>query len=143
MHTSLFSILLATAVGIVVANILYSPYLIGKIWAKEIQSYLKNPQQAMKRQWEIYGLFYIYLLFVSTVMGELVFASYNYYGGNKLLIGILTGFSVWLGISTPIQFLDYMSEGKPLKLFLINIFYQLLSLTMIGATLGLLTNKYI
>ncbi len=138
LHTSLFALLCATATGIVIANLWYSPFLFGKLWRQESKKYIKDPEATRKKSRQMYDLFYVYLLFVAIVLGELIFLALQFYGGDKVLVGAITGFCLWFGIATPILFLNYLGLGMPFKLFLLNTAYQMVSLTITGAVLGLL-----
>lgn len=142
-HTSFFALLCGAATGIVVSNILYYPRILGIIWSRQLTNYIKDPQKAMKRGDKLYGLFYLYSFIISLTMGEFVYYANQLFEGNKIIIGMLTGFVVWIGIVTPIQFLDYEGEGKPFKLTLITLVNQFFSLIAMGAVLGLLMNKNI
>lgn len=139
MHTSLFALLCAVATGMVIANAWYSPFLFGKIEKKERRKYLKDQEASDDRLRRKYGWFYLHLFLIAFVLGELFFIALHFYGGNKVIVGAGTGFFVWLGIAAPILFLHYLGFGISFRLYLLDIGYQLVSLTAIGAVLGLLS----
>ena len=59
----------------------------------------------------------------------------TYMGSTELLDGVSTGFWMWLGFVAPVTAGVFLWEGKPLKLWLLNASYWLVSLVVMGAIL--------
>jgi hypothetical protein len=118
----------AAVVCFVVAGLWYSPVMFFKAWAAEVG--LTAEDAAKNRPLKLASAF------VLVLVGALVFA---FFLGPKVtpLQGTLYGFAAgltWVAFSIG---LNYLFEGKSLKLFLINGGYHTVEFTLIGLILGL------
>ena len=119
----------AALAAFVVASLWYSPLLFFKAWQKEVgltDEQAKGASSPVK----------LVATFVLVLIGALVFA---FFLGSKVtpVQGALYGFSAgltWVAFSLGV---NYLFEGKSLKLFLINGGYHTVEFTLIGLILGL------
>ena len=119
----------AALAAFVVASLWYSPLLFFKAWQKEVgltDEQAKGASSPVK----------LAVTFVLVLIGALVFA---FFLGPKVtpVQGTLYGFSAgltWVAFSLGV---NYLFEGKSLKLFLINGGYHTVEFTLIGLILGL------
>jgi hypothetical protein len=129
MPVNLLAVGAAALAAFVVAAFWYSPLLFFKAWQAEIgltDDQAKAASSPLK----------LAATFVLVLVGALVFA---FFLGPKVtpLQGTLYGFSAgltWVAFSLGV---NYLFEGKSLKLFLINGGYHTVEFTLIGLILGL------
>ncbi|HWA63475.1 MAG TPA: DUF1761 domain-containing protein [Caulobacteraceae bacterium] len=119
----------AAVAAFVLASVWYSPLLFFKPWktavglSDEVAAKASTPLRLVAT-------------FVLVLIGALVFA---FFLGPKVtpVQGALYGFAAgltWVAFSLGV---NYLFEGRPLKLFLINGGYHTLEFTLIGLILGL------
>jgi len=112
----------------------YGP-LFGKLWMKEIGT--KEPDKMGEGAGKSYFIMFIGSLFMSSVMAyTLEFAS-TYTKTYGVTGGLMTAFWNWLGFVAPVTLGSVLWEKKSLKLWSINTFYYLVSLSVMGVILAL------
>lgn len=114
----------------------YSPVLFGNPWMKMMGYTKESMAEAQKKMGMMYVLSFAATLITAWVLTYAV--QYTQYGtrGDWLVVGISTGFWVWLGFIAPVQLTDVIFGNKQWKLYAINTSYQLVSLLIMGAILG-------
>ncbi len=130
------AVLGTAVVSYILGALWYSPLLFGKIWMAGM-SFTEEKIEAMKKK----GMAKTYFLsFVGSLAMSLVMACLIAHGGARTsLAGAAVGFWCWLGFIVPALLGSVLWEGKPPKLFLINIAYYLVTLGIMGAILATFT----
>ncbi|MGB0133855.1 DUF1761 domain-containing protein [Dokdonella sp.] len=126
---NIWAVIAAAISAFVIGGLWYSPALFGKAWQREAgisDEKMKSANMPM-----IFGL-----SLVLSLIAALVFALFL---GPRppLALGLGAGFAAglcWVGASFGI---NYLFEGKSLKLFLINAGYHTVQFTVIGLILAL------
>ncbi len=128
MPVNLLAVGAAALAAFVVASLWYSPLLFFRAWQKEV-GLTDEQAKAGSRPVNLAASF------VLVLVGALVFAFFL--GKQTPVMGALYGFSAgltWVAFSLGV---NYLFEGKSLKLFLINGGYHTVEFTLIGLILGL------
>ncbi|MBI2148787.1 DUF1761 domain-containing protein [Candidatus Woesearchaeota archaeon] len=114
--------------------------LFGKPWMKMMGFTEKKMQEAKKKgMTKTYLVMIIGSLIMSYIL-SIVISRFNidpYYNmGGLWLNGVAIGFLIWLGFIAPVMLGSVLWEGKPVKLYLINILYYLVSLCIMSIILA-------
>ncbi len=126
---SLISVLGATIASIAVGFVWYGP-LFGKQWGELMgQSKEALPVQRQKSMGKSYILMAIGSLIMSFILANFVQVA----GALSLIDGMSVAFWAWLGFAVPLLLNEVLWQSKPMKLYLINIGYQLVSFVLMGA----------
>jgi len=56
---------------------------------------------------------------------------------NTWLLGLDLGFTMWIGFIAPIMFGIVLWERKPVRLYLLNVMFQLISLLVMAVILSI------
>jgi hypothetical protein len=128
---SIAGIAVATAISMVVGFFWYSPLMFGKEWMKavgiDMKKIKKVPKATMNRNYflmlcgSVLGAIALYKIVVPVAAGSVVAALYS-------------GTLVWLFV-VPILLGSFLWEMKPIKLFLINALYWLVTILANSAML--------
>jgi len=123
------AILVAGISSFVVGGIWYSPGLFGKAWMKDNNFTEESIKKGNKGK--IFGFTFIFSLLMAANLGMFL----NDPAKIDLSMGALYGFlaGVWTFCAIAIHSLF---ELKPWRLILINGFYSVVSLTLMGAIIG-------
>jgi hypothetical protein len=129
----------ASAVVMMILGALWYGPLFGKEWMRLMG--MKGPdkmddkaKQAMMRS---YGLMALGALVMSFVLAHTVIYAESYLGTSGVWGGLQAGFWNWLGFVAPVTLGTVLWEGKPWKLWFINVGYYLVGLLVIGALLSI------
>lgn len=126
---SLISVLGATVASIATGFVWYGP-LFGKQWGE----LMGQSREAMTTQRQkSMGKSYVLMAAGSLVMSFILANFVQVAGAISLIDGISVAFWAWLGFAVPLLLTEILWESKPVQLYLINIGYQLVSLTLMGA----------
>lgn len=114
----------------------YSPMLLGNPWMKMMGYTKESMSEAQKKMGMMYVLSFAATLIMAWVLTYVI--QYSQYATRMdwLYTGLSTGFWMWLGFVAPVQITDVIFGNKQWKLFAINTGYQLVSLLIMGAILG-------
>lgn len=125
---------LAVLVAAIAAHVLgflwYGP-LFGKTWMKLMNISDKDKDKAKQK-----GMAKLYVL---STIGSLIMAgviAVLLEGNVNLMSGLLIGLLGWLGFMVPKGLGAVLWEGKPWSLYALNTTFDLVSLLMMGAILG-------
>ncbi len=114
--------------------------LFGKQWM-ELSGFKQNEKDFEKMKKEapkMYLISFIGALLMAFVLAHSFLFADTFFGGDRFLNGLQAGFWSWLGFVVPVMMGSVLFEGKKVKLFLINVSYQLVSLLVMGAVIALL-----
>ena len=125
-----WAILLSALVYFIIGMTWYSPLLFGNIWMKLSGIKMdKNKKPNMTKPIIVAILSNLVLVFVLSNLNSLL-------GYASFMEGAWLGFFVWLGFVAPIAIEKILWEGKPVKLYLINVIYHLVGLLIAGGILS-------
>ncbi len=127
------AVFVAAVASMVIGGLWYSPLLFGKIWIKLSGMTEKQMAEAKKK-----GMAKSYILaYVGSVVMAYILAHFAKYAGAATpLEGAMAGFWAWLGFVVPVVLGGFLWEGKPAKLFVLNIAHYLVALLVMGAILA-------
>jgi surface polysaccharide O-acyltransferase-like enzyme len=132
---NLAAVLVAAISTMVVGFIWYSPMLFARPWMT-LMGYPaddKAKQDEMRKgAGKLYGLSFVASLVGAFVLARIIRVT----SVHTMLHGLRTGFGVWLGFVTTVQFTDKLFTKKPMALYLINTGYQLVCYLAMGAILA-------
>lgn len=129
-----WAVLVTAVVQMIIGAIWYSPSMgFGKSWMKlagiKPGKINAEKKKAMTRS-------YI-LVFVSALVLNFVLANFVIYmTASGFLEGAFVGFMIWVGFILTSMLGMLLWEGRPFKLYLINVFYYLVSLAITGGILA-------
>jgi hypothetical protein len=132
------AVLVAGVSAFVVGGIWYSPGLFGKAWMKD-NNFTEEQIKAGGNKGKIFGFTFIFSLVMAANLGMFLNPPTNCPEGCfpkvDLAFGATGGFlaGIWTFCAIAIHSLF---ELKPWRLILINGFYSLVSLTLMGAIIG-------
>lgn len=128
--------------SMIVGSLWYGP-LFGKPWAKlmgwtpETMEKMKKDPAGKKKMMRSYGLMFVFSLVMAYVLAHaLTFAS-AYMKAYGAPAGLMAAFWNWLGFIVPVSLGVVLWDGKPWKLFFINVGHYLVSLSVMGLILAL------
>ena len=129
-----WAVLVAAIANMALGFIWYSKAVFGKAWMKMLGMTDKKMQEAQKK-----GMAKILLIaFIGALVMSYVLAHFvDYLEATDIISGIQLGLWLWLGIVAVILLGTILWEGKPLKLYLINAGYWLVTLVVMSVILAI------
>ena len=125
------AVLEAAITSMLIGMLWYSPILFGIAWMRllgrsEEEIKKSNPKKAMAGS------------FVMTLISAYVLAHFvGYMEVSTLAEGLQLGIWLWLGFIATLSYNMVLFEGKPHKLYFINIGYQLVSIVVMSVILAM------
>ncbi len=130
---NLVSIIVATAVGMGIGALWYSPRLFGNQWMQELKI---DPKKMSQSTTGAYIFTAIGALITTIVLGQLIrIFSTTPSAMDGALVGLLAG----IGLVTPAIATNHLFEGKSHRLFLITAGHHIVTLLAKGLVIGLLS----
>ena len=129
------AVIVSAAANFLLGWLWYSPMLFGKQWMKMMGfDKLSKAQQAdMKKKMGVS----IFMGIVTSFVIAYILAHFVAYTGSTTIgMGMQTGFWIWLGFIATTMMGTVLWEGKPWKLYFINVGYYLVSFHIMGAILA-------
>ena len=125
---------LAAAVASIVLGFLWYGPLFGKQWIK-LMNFDKKKMSEMKNKGM--GKTYV-IMVVGTLVTSYVLAHFVDYLDATNVAGALTAaFWIWLGFIATVMLGSVLWEGKPWKLYFLNVAYYLINLAVMAVVLAL------
>src|SRR3989344_2720713 len=125
-------ILVSAIISFIIGALWYS-LLFGKSWTKLMGFSAKDIEKTKKKSMaKTYFIGFIAQLIMAYVLANFVI----YADAKTFLEGIQVGFFIWLGFVATISLGMILWENKPIKLYLINTGYWLVSLIIQGMILS-------
>ncbi len=126
----LVPIVVSAIASMIVGMIWYSPMLFGKAWMK-----LSGMKKMAGKSGigKAYAISFVTVLVMVYVLGYFISAL----GVNSAMAGAQIGFWAWLGFVATVMANNVIFGGKPAKLYYIDAGYQLGSMLVVGAILGM------
>lgn len=127
---SILAVLLAAVANMLIGFAWYSPYVMGKTWARLMGFTDKTLKEAQKSMGAWYGLSFVAAIVQAAVISVILKMTYVHSVGNALLIGGL----LWLGLVAVTQFTDALFNIRKFNkhLLAINTSYQLISILVMS-----------
>ena len=125
---NIVAVIIAALVNMVVGSLWYSKMLFANQWMKLIGKSMSDMKGAQKA--------YVLAAVVSLVEAYVLATFLQMSGAMGITEGVKTAFLIWLGFVATTQASYYIFEGRPLKLYNINVGYQLVSFLVMGAVLS-------
>lgn len=126
-------IILATLVAIGIGFLWYSPLAFRDKWMKLVGLSKKDITKAKQKMTQTYlGMFattFVMAFVLDYLLDRLAIHTPS--------LGMQRAFIIWLGFIATVGYIEVLFAKKPLKLFLINSGYQLISMLGMGFVLGL------
>lgn len=122
------AVLVAAVASMIIGAVWYGP-LFGKMWMQLVN---KKKEDLTKGVAKMYILTFIGALVTAYVLGHIS----DYAGATNWMIGVQSGFWVWLGFVATAFLSDFLFNTRPWKLYGITVGYHLVSLLAMGAILG-------
>ena len=128
------AVLVAAVVNMIIGALWYSPVLFGNLWVRlsgiDKKSIDKSKQKGMGK---LYAA-----TFISTFVMAFVLAHFiDYTESTTVSDGMQAGFWIWIGFFAPVMLGMVLWEGKPWKLYLLNVSYYLINLFVMATILAL------
>jgi hypothetical protein len=131
---NLVALLVAGILPMVIGSVWYGP-VFGKMWMKLVGKTEEELRESLSPI-KMYVVPFIASLVMAFVLAHILEALSDAYEATGLLAGAQTGFWVWLGFVLTVGYQAVAYEDKKLRLFGLNMAYNLLSLVAMGALLG-------
>jgi hypothetical protein len=128
-HISALALLAATFIRMAVGMVWYSPVLFGPAWMRLTN---RNPGQMKKEMGTAMPLD----LLASFVMAFALVHVVRYASADNFPKGAIVGFVCWLGFIAASHLAGVLYEKRPLKLYVINMSGQLISLILMAGVLA-------
>ena len=152
MATATVLVILAAAVAhFILGAIWYSKSLFGKPWLALLGKSEDQCKEEMKNIKPMVVTFFCYVASATVLFGLIKAVRHGIcepgvkcLGMNgscvvapgSFLCGMVIAIAVYMGISGAVTLSNYMFEGKSLKLYFLNFFYNLIGFALMGAILG-------
>ncbi|MEO6509065.1 MAG: DUF1761 domain-containing protein [Patescibacteria group bacterium] len=127
MDVNWFAILLSAVVYMIVGSLWYSPLLFVKPWMKMVGANKNGMGNASKLPM-LLGISFICGLVMAYVLSVIIGAL----NPVSIMDGAVGGFWTWLGFVATFGLVNTLYAGKPMKLFMIDSGYYLVSLILMG-----------
>lgn len=125
-------ILAGALINMIVGSLWYSPLLFAKPWMKLVHISEKDLKSANKNMGMMYGGTFVIALIASSTLLYFVRMLHIITATDGAVLGLIVGIGFTAATTIP----DYIFAGRPMKLFAINVGYQLVVLTINGALFG-------
>ena len=129
------AVIIAAVLNLVLGMLWYGP-VFGRYWKKlmgftdeSMKSMKMTPAKAM-----IGGLLSAFLM--SYVLAHCIVFAGAYFAVSGVSAGLMSGFWNWLGFVVPVSAGVVLWEGKPWKLWFLNVSFWLVALLLMGALLA-------
>lgn len=127
------AIAIAAVVNMTIGGLWYSPVLFGEAWIKLMGFSQKQIDETKSRGMaRSYGLIAVFSVVIAFVLAQLI----SYMGLFGLQNALSLGFSVWLGFIATTKANDVIFGKKPIKLYIIDAGYYLVSILAMSVILA-------
>lgn len=128
------AVILATVSSMVVGAVWYMPKVFGNTWMKLAKVKMDRDQSAFVPLAVTFAVSFL----TAYILAHVTFLSNMWFHNSYLQDAITTAFWVWLGF-TAARFITHDAfEGRPVKLTVINIAHELVTIMVMGLIIGLL-----
>lgn len=131
-EVNVWAVLVCALVSMFIESLWYSPVLFGNVWLKLSGFNKRSMKKGQKGMTKIYVL----ALLGSFVMAYVLAHFVEYTGSRTALDGFILGLWIWLGFEATVRLGTILWEGKPVKLYLLNTIYYLVTLVVMAIILS-------
>lgn len=131
------AIILATLSTMVVGSVWYARPVFGRKWQKLIGK--TDKEMAATTAWKPIAVTVVVSFITAYVLAHVTFLSHEFFGGSWLQAALTTAFWMWLGFVAARFITHDAFEGRPVKLTLLNVTHELVTLLIMGLVIGLFT----
>ena len=124
------AVLVAAVASMVLGSLWYSPLMFGKLWMQLSGINMKEAPPKSKMM-KLYGALFVSTLVMVYVLAHMV----DYAQATTAMEGAQAGFWIWLGFVATVSLGSVLWENKPVKLYLLNNAFQLVSMMLMGVIL--------
>ncbi len=129
---NVLAILVSGIINMALGMLWYSPLMFGNLWIK-LMGFTKAQITAGKKKGMGKQMFFAFL---ATLVWAYVLAQFLKIGGAATVKDALQiGFWIWLGFGVTTSLNSVLWEGRPVKLYLINVVHGLVSILITSAIL--------
>ena len=132
---NLIAVLVAGLIPMIIGSVWYGP-VFGQMWMN-LTGKTAEELRASMRPIKMYVLTFIMSLVMAYVLSHVLEAVANAYAVTGLVAGMQGAFWMWLGFVLTVGYQAVAFKDKKLRLFGLNMAYNLISLMAMGALLGL------
>lgn len=126
---NLLAVVVAAVAAMALGALWYSPIMFGNVWVKLSGMTKKDMKKAKdKRMGKLYFANFIGVLIMSYVLAFLIYSA----GVTSMADGFKIALLVWVGFVVPLLLGGVLWEGKPMKLYYLNVSYQLISIVLMS-----------
>ena len=137
-HINYLAVLVAAVAYFVIGAVWYMG-LFGKIWSELMgfNKLSKKEEKAMKEKMGIsMAINFVACLLAAYCMAYSVLSGSAFYHVVGVTAGLQSGFWIWLGFIATSQINSVIWDGRPVKLYLINVGYYLVSYLAVATILA-------
>jgi Protein of unknown function (DUF1761) len=137
-HINYLAVLVAAVAYFMIGAVWYM-VLFGTIWSKLMgfDKLGKKEEKAMKEKMGMsMAVNLVACLLAAYCMAFSVQSGAAFYHVAGIMLGIQTGFWIWLGFIATSQINSVIWDGRPVKLYLINVGYYLVSYVVVATILA-------
>lgn len=132
---SWMAVVLAMASSMAIGSIWYSMSVFGKTWAALAKV---DMSKSSKGAGMAIGVTMVVSLITAYVLAHVSYLSNAFFGNSFLQDSLTTAFWLWLGL-TAARFITHDAfEGRPMKLTLLNISHEFVTIMVMGLIIGLI-----
>lgn len=132
---NLIPIVIAGIINMVLGGLWYSKFVMGKLWMRSMGKTEEEIKQGYSGA--VMGMVYVVNTIASLLFAYVLAHIIKFAGLNTFAQGANVGFWVWLGFVVTTVIPGYMYESRPKMLYFIFIFYQLISIVLMGGILAM------
>jgi hypothetical protein len=127
------AVAVSAVVAFVIGMLWYSPLLFGNVWMKLTGKKKSDLEKAKKKgMGKTFAVSIVSLLIMAGVLKYFI----DLANASTVLEGAQIGFHIWLGFVATVLINSVLWEGKPVKLYLLNIAHYFVVLLVLGSILA-------
>ncbi|HLC65539.1 MAG TPA: DUF1761 domain-containing protein [Candidatus Nanoarchaeia archaeon] len=131
---NLWAVLVAAVVSTAIGMVWYSPFVFGKKWSKLSGFTAKQTKEMKKGAGKSHAIQFVATLVMAFVLALII----NIAEPSKFADGAAVGFWMWLGFVATVSLGRVLWENASVKLFLMNVGFNLVSIAVMGGILATL-----
>jgi hypothetical protein len=132
---NLVPVVIAGVINMVLGALWYSPLVIGKIWMRSMGKTEEEIKQGISSA--SMGITYVVNTIASLVFAYVLAHIVKFTSTTDFAGGVMIGFWVWLGFVVTTVIPGYLYENRPKLLYFLFIFYQLISICLMGGIIAI------
>jgi hypothetical protein len=127
-------VFLAAVSSMVVGSIWYARPVLGNTWMKLAKVKMDGDKSKVA---PMLALTFVLALLTAYILAHVSYLSNSFFHNSFLQDSLATAFWLWLGLTAARIFTHDLFEGRPSKLTLITVLYELVTLLVMGLVIGL------